>query len=49
MGPVFKCFLLKKGNIKGTMKFKNTLDPEGQVFSLNKMDKIFKNQIIVLK
>ena len=39
-----KCFLLKKRNIKSTMKFKNILDPEGQVFSLNKMDKIFKNK-----
>ena len=26
------------------MKFKNIFDPEGQVFSLNKMDKIFKNK-----
>ena len=26
------------------MKFKNILDPEGQVFSLNKIDKIFKNK-----
>ena len=26
------------------MKFNNILDPEGQVFSLNKMNKIFKNK-----
>ena len=26
------------------MKFKNILDPECQVFSLNKVDKIFKNK-----
>ena len=26
------------------MKFKNILDPKGQVFSLNKTDKIFKNK-----
>ena len=26
------------------MKFKKILDPEGQVLSLNKMDKVFKNK-----
>ena len=26
------------------MKFKNIPDPDGQIFSLNKMDKIFKNK-----
>ena len=28
------------------MKFKNILDPEGQIFSLNKMDKVFKNKLL---
>ena len=28
------------------MKFKNILDPEVQVFSLNKIDKIYKNKLL---
>ena len=44
MEPVFFSFLLNKRSIKNTMKFKNILDPEGQIFSLKKMDKLFKNK-----
>ena len=28
------------------MKFKNILDPEGQVYFFNKIDKIFKNKLL---
>ena len=38
-----KCFLLKKSNIKSTLKRKNILEPEGQVFSLNKKQTYFEN------
>ena len=34
-------FLLKKRNIKSTLKLKNILDPEGEIFSLNKKTNLF--------